>query len=416
MGNWTYYATTMRVSEFLDRVGFAVEMRHAERYGDWMQREVRPKRLEQIANYLVDREERFFSSLVVSVYAGAPTWIEFSLLDTTSLSVDDLTSLEVVTIDESLGLLKLNGEEDLFALDGQHRLGGLREAIRREPARAADIVSVLFVADRGIEQTRRLFTTLNRYATKVSPGERVILDEDDAFAIVTRTLIETHPFLMEADRVSSPKQTSLSAGSVNLTTPLTIYNICDILCSGLRSGKELGDNVTPWTKPTLTESIRPDERVITGIHSVATKFWTKTAEAFSLAIDGASENDLSGEQSQRSEGALIWRPVGQMAFARAVRHIIDASPMRSDDAVPDAVNTLCSGIAAQYFSVHDAVWNQLLWNPVKGTVYNGVERQKVAARLLCYLAGQGDPIQGKTSLLDSYRKLVGDPDANIPAR
>ena len=106
----------------------------------------------------------------------------------------DLKDLSDETI-ESLGFLTLRGDENLFALDGQHRLAGIKKAIKdgidQDPY---DDLSVIFVAHqttkKGLERTRRLFTTLNKTARPVSKGDIVALDEDDAMAICVRWLIE----------------------------------------------------------------------------------------------------------------------------------------------------------------------------------------------------------------------------------
>ena len=79
----------------------------------------------------------------------------------------------------------------------EHRVAGIREAVKQNPSIADDAMSVIFVAYKGLIPTRQLFTTLNWYAVPVNQGERIILDDDDAFAIVTRLLLErTASFLV----------------------------------------------------------------------------------------------------------------------------------------------------------------------------------------------------------------------------
>ena len=48
-----------------------------------------------------------------------------------------------------------------------------------------------------MERTRRLFTTLNRYAKPVKKSEIIALDEDDIIAIITRELVEKYPLFRE---------------------------------------------------------------------------------------------------------------------------------------------------------------------------------------------------------------------------
>lgn len=408
MGDWTYFVTSMRVADIIGRVGFAKEMRNVERYSDWLQREIRPDRLEQIAQYLVSRTDRFFGSMVVSVFEGKPNWLDMSLVDTESFTVDELSTLELSEINAALGLLKLNGDEDLFALDGQHRLGGLRAAYQRSPALGDEIVSVIFVADRGIQQTRRLFTTLNRYAKKITPGERVILDEDDAFAIVARRLIEENDYLSVSGFVTSPKQASLSKTSTSFTTPIHIYNSIDILCADLGVNASFVEIESEWSRKALNDSVRPPNSIVEAVHRVASEFWTTLIQEF--GFDKLSDVQV---REARTEGKLLLRPEGQMAFARAVRFIIDSEHSSSYESWGAAVRKLGSKIPGAVFSVHHPVWKNLLWNPGKENMFNGVARQKLAARILCYCA-QVDPEVDVQQLTAEYRDQVSDDNAMLP--
>ena len=87
---------------------------------------------------------------------------------------------------ESVGFLTLRGDEKLFPLDGQHRLAGIKRAMRDGVTHSDDAVSVIFLGHRntadGLEATRRLFTTLNKTARPVSKSAVIALDEDDVTA------------------------------------------------------------------------------------------------------------------------------------------------------------------------------------------------------------------------------------------
>ena len=59
---------------------------------------------------------------------------------------------------ESLGFLVLRGDEKIFALDGQHRLAGIKRVVEDDlGVRANDEVSVIFVShqatEAGLERT-----------------------------------------------------------------------------------------------------------------------------------------------------------------------------------------------------------------------------------------------------------------------
>src|SRR5262249_55212286 len=135
-------------------------------------------------------------------------------------------------VEDSVGFLSFTGKERLFAIDGQHRLAGIKEALKHNKDLRSDDLSMLLVAHTkskgGQERTRRLFTTLNKTANPVGKGEIIALDEDDAMAIVTRDLIETHPWFSE-DRIKFAQSENIPVDAVELTTIGNLYDILTIL-------------------------------------------------------------------------------------------------------------------------------------------------------------------------------------------
>ena len=197
MGDWVFYSCLMDLSEISSRVYYAKEIHRNEGLSDMIQRRLDRNRSVQIAEYLRKQPQRFFNSLVVATYDGQPNW--YSLSDIRNKSEkNELKNISDEKV-ESLGFLTFRGDEKLFALDGQHRLAGIRKAIRdglkQDPY---DEVSIILVAHEnskeGLSRTRRLFTTLNKTAKSVAKGDIIALDEDDVMAICVRRLIEETEF------------------------------------------------------------------------------------------------------------------------------------------------------------------------------------------------------------------------------
>ena len=193
MGRWVYYSCLMPFSELSSRVRYADEVHTNARLSEMIQRSLDEDRTQEIADYIRTQPERFFNSLVVAVYDGEPNW--HALMNVRNRGSDPLLEDLQPEVMESVGFLTLRGDEELFALDGQHRLSGIKEVVGEgyEPA-INDAVSVILVAHQqtpdGLVRTRRLFTTLNKTARKVSTGDTIALDEDDVMAICVRYLIE----------------------------------------------------------------------------------------------------------------------------------------------------------------------------------------------------------------------------------
>ena len=96
-----------------------------------------------------------------------------------------------------VGYLEFSGAEQLFALDGQHRLAGIKGALEIKPGLAQEKLAIIFVPHvdtlEGVLRTRSLFIAINKRAVAVKRKDIIILDEVDLPAIVTRRLIDENP-------------------------------------------------------------------------------------------------------------------------------------------------------------------------------------------------------------------------------
>lgn len=212
------------------RVDYAREIHTNTSLSDMIQRRLETQRSALISEYLCTQNERFFNSLVVATYDGQPNWHAVSSVQSTANN-NEIQDLSESTI-ASVGFLTLNGDEKLFALDGQHRLAGIKKAVTEHDNHGFgdDEVSVILVAHRdteaGLERTRRLFTTLNKNAKPVSKADTIALDEDDVMAICVRRLIEETE-LFSGDRIAFVPTNTMPKGNTSSLT--TIGNLYDVL-------------------------------------------------------------------------------------------------------------------------------------------------------------------------------------------
>ena len=119
MGDWTYYATVMGISELVRYVKFAEEVCPNRDLDLMIQREV-GARSKQIAQYLRMNDQRFFGSLIVAAYNGQPRFIPIAFEDAPLLS----------QLGGKVGILQFDGSEQYYAVDGQHRLAAMKEVAR----------------------------------------------------------------------------------------------------------------------------------------------------------------------------------------------------------------------------------------------------------------------------------------------
>lgn len=195
-GDWIYYTCLMSAVDLSTRVHFAREVHESKELSDMIQRSLEGERATHIAAYLRTNSERFFNSLVLATYDGSPQWYDVGNLRSSKNS-EVLNEMHDGAID-TLGLLRLDGTEKIFALDGQHRLAGIRRAIAEGQDLEDDLVPVVLVGhaedEAGRRRTRRLFTTLNKTAVAVRKKDIIALDEDDVMAITARRMVERDPW------------------------------------------------------------------------------------------------------------------------------------------------------------------------------------------------------------------------------
>ncbi len=384
MGDWIYYVTFMSMRDIAKRVSVAEEIHTSKSLNELIQRQL-TNRSKQIKDYLLSQQQRFFNALVIGVYGGSPKWYELDIRDSKHQELDQLP-------EGVLGVLVLDGSEKLFAIDGQHRVVGIREAVKEGKEIAKDEVSAIFVAHRndpaGLERTRRLFTTLNRYAKPVSKQEIIALDEDDVVAIVTRRLVEEYPLFR--DKVSLAKGKNIPVGDKHsITTIIALYDALDIF---LKTGKN-------WSN---FKKSRPDDEEIKKFYKKAKDLWdtmTKHFEPLREMSESEIGGDIASKYRRKDGGHLLFRPVGLLMVVQVIRHLID-----SDASV--SLESAVQRIAKVPMDLGGDPWAGLLWDATNQRMITASENQKAGVKLLFYATG-GDLSRMKTNPEKLTKELAG---------
>ncbi len=156
MGDWIYYITYMKFSDVAHWIKRTEEIHKSKKLRDMIQRAL-TGRVNPIVDYLVEQKERFFNAIVVGVYGGDPKWYSIEVSGSQVLGSPDLDE----DSQHSIGLLVLEGNEKLFAIDGQHRVEAIKEALLKEPNLGSEDQSVIFVAHRTDEEGQRRTSSLS---------------------------------------------------------------------------------------------------------------------------------------------------------------------------------------------------------------------------------------------------------------
>jgi len=226
IGNRVYYSTLMKASHVAKHIQSAHQIREAKSLEDFLQRKLHV-RCEKIARYLKLQPDHFFNSIIVGVFGGLPKWTPFDL----TKAAKDLNVNDDFLESDSMGLLTFFGNEQMFAIDGQHRVEGITIAYNKSAESVSDdeysVILVAHIDDKsGKVATRRLFSDINKRAVQVSNGDKVVIDEDDLNAIVARQIYSAYSPFKKGKLIANTETEKLPEGDVDhFTNLLTLYAV-----------------------------------------------------------------------------------------------------------------------------------------------------------------------------------------------
>ncbi len=356
VGVWIYYVSTMSFSDIAELVSpINDELHKSTLLSEMIQRSI-TENYKDIANYLLMQEERFFNALILAVYNGEPKWNE--------IRIDDIDS----TDEYGLGILSLDGNEKIFPVDGQHRVEGIRTALDFNSGLANERVPVVFVGHSidnvGMQRTRRLFSTLNRYAKPVSLRDIIALDEDDVVAIASRKLVDEKEMFSE-NQILDSKTKAIPDSNRKALTSIIAYYECnrELLWLRIKELEVLGvDEKKIKGRAKINEFIkhRPEESFIETFTSDCEEYWDAILQKCSSAFEG----DDIGKYRNREGGHIFFRPAALIPFTKAfVRAKIDNPELKPQELIETIPNDL--------IWVQNDFWKKILWNDVKNEMVMG---------------------------------------------
>ena len=383
MGDWTYYIVKMRMREVAAEVKFGSEVHNDFTLDEAIQRTIKESRVKkEIVTYLTGRNDRFFASLVVAAIGGSPKFYPVSVSDDPQFEI----FADEESIEQSFGVLRFSGDQNYYALDGQHRLKAIKtllqpedETERIEPPRgfANEEISVLMVIrppesseDDWLESYRRLFSSLNRYAKPTDSDTNIIMDEDDVFAILTRRLIATHNFFrapgrhIESLRVQT-KGRPLKEGTSHFTSLQQLYDLNENLLTTpfrVNTGWGPGPEAERNHDVRQFKRFRPPDDYADALFDELVLYWDALIEAIPdlrLNPSDVRNHQADGAGGEAADNVLFW-PIGQdvmVSVARALldRGLDDPNAPRLDQAV-----TALSPLGRVDWRLHHLPWRGLL--------------------------------------------------------
>ena len=346
IGDWIYYSGTMTFSQVSENVTASInEIYEASCLDEILQRALTDN-FASIKNYILKDSERFFNAVILAIYNGDPQWLEVEFNNEES----EFTNV---------GFLEFSGEETVFPVDGQHRVAGIREALREDPSLSKEQLPVIFIAHSddptGRKRTRKLFSTLNRRAKPVGQNENIALDEDDVCSIITREVIQEIPLFMRKNIVNSLGKQIPNANNTAITSLIALYQCVDLLVKhklateGIR-GKKYSDY----------KLYRPQDEVIDSIRGYIFSVFESFVNHTTVIREYLSENsEEKAKKFRNSEGGnLLFRPIAFTEYFEAAFWLQDRGGDTTYDDAFISLNTVDLDIGK-------APWLGLVWDGSK---------------------------------------------------
>jgi DNA sulfur modification protein DndB len=348
IGTWNYYVTTLtfeQVAEFVSKVDD--QLHKSESLRDLIQRSITNNYI-SIKDYIINQPDVFFNSLVLAVYDDYPDWreIEFKYEGEETYQ---------------MGLLEFPTIHKIFPVDGQHRVEGIKAALKENPELKNQRIAAIFIGHKndtsGKEKTRRLFSTLNRYAKPVSLSDIIALDEDDIVAITTRYFLEEYD-LFSGNRIVNSKQKALPNNNKEaITSIITLYQANTELFKFFYENNLQKRS----TKKEIEEFLkfRPKNEIIEEFIEFSKSFW----DAFKLNLNVIKiyskkrTSSIGNLRNDSTGGHLLFRPIGFLPLVKASLLIYKRKKISFEKIFKqfDTIN----------FNLDSKPWHYVAWNPIE---------------------------------------------------
>ena len=334
MGDWTYYVSSMTYKQIEHYVKRPDEIYESKQLSDMIQRRL-SSRYQGILDYLSTEKERFFNSIVLAVYKGKTKWSSYQFEEENSVF-------------RTVGLLKFDGDEEIFPVDGQHRVEAIKKMVELGSSSDDEEVPVIFISHdpENLVRTRRLFTTLNRYAKPVDISDTIALDEDDIVAIVTRYQVER--FSLLKGRIKCVAGENMDNDNKYYIAIETLYKCNESLFKGYYKERSITDSISEFRR------FRKSDDIINDFYDYCCCFWNNLVDLNEDVKDYFFNNSIRNARSKNG-GNLLFRPY-------ALKCYIDALVWIKNKYKIDYVISM-GKLSSYSFDLNATTWNRgILWN------------------------------------------------------
>lgn len=406
--NWPYYQIILSVEDAVKNFGTAespeyrlkttseVEVIYSQKgINNLLQRILDPKRLEPIRKFINEQPDAYVNNLTVAIYGGDPQWIPIDLKRSSLKEEIEDNAFEEIA--HAYGLIKLNGDESLFVLDGQHRLKALRIAYQKDKSIGKNHIALTLIThidnEAGKKRTRRLFSIINRYAKPVSLGENILLDEDDLSAIIVRKFIDEYPLFQSKELVALNKTADLKLPRDNnkFTSVIALWSINEMIIDPKKVYPKYFGAKTNLVR------IRPEDAVIEEYKNLIFSYWDSFFDCFPKARNFVNNVDVN---TRSTGGPLSLRPIGQQVFCEFYLKMKALNRLNEIN----IINTIPDDISNEF-------WHNILFDPIGQRIIGS--KSFVRDYIFYHLNLPLTPKQ-QAALVRNYKKYKQNENAVLP--
>ena len=380
-----------------------------------------------MATYLVTRKHHKFPPLLLVAYQD---W----MYDKNSDNWDPegramLSAINAIPLDSKAAYVDLDVEDtQYFALDGQHRLMGIKglrdlldgaliakkqdgstssrassitlEDVENESNKTAGSLSKNIMSETiGIEiipaviqgetlkdaisRLRNIFVDVNQNARRLDKSEIALLDENDGFRIVARSLMVTHN-LFDSEKRVEVRKSQLSETSEKYTT-------LDTLVESSRRYLRQFEDFRKWSLPILNIKdagfLRPPDEELVAAGQQMKSYFDEIAKlpSHKAMLQGEKVSVMRRKEGGRDH--VLFRPIAQQALAEAVGLLQKDGYMDLKDIMSRLANH-DNGGTDLCLSVPESPWYGVVYDPSNKVV----RKSKVfplCVQMFTYLLGRG---------------------------
>lgn len=375
-GTTEYYVITMRVSELVQMALFPADVpgwgsRSVE---EQFQRKLDLPRINRdIAPYFAGDKRRFSGSLVMA--ALDPKAMRFETIHDVANRGTIPFAYERATPD--LGFVTFK-DQKLVSLDGQHRAKAFQTVmkwIEHKESRPKylpvdedfkdDQVTIILV-EFSKSLSRYIFNKINKYAKPTSKAGKLITDDDDSMAVISRSLVENGPI---PRRLVNTESASLNMTAHEFTLFSTFHDANRALLSALP--------IQTIVKPEKMGAVERDRRKV----EIAEE-WERLISGIRKWGEVLQDPREAGDENRRvfRKKSLLGRPIGQLALVKGYAHACS----RFGSAVDKS--TLVKKLNEINWDIDNDMWRGVLVKPNRKVMY-GVRVANTASKLIAHMIG-----------------------------